>query len=420
MGNFEEKCYNNCMLSSKETDKNLLRLCLVYFVLFLDFVSFSAVIPLLPPLFFEQKGLLPFASLENRYLLLGALLASYPLAQIFSGPVLGAFSDETSRKRVLLISFAGNCLGYMLVALGVSISSLPLLFAGNIIAGLLGGNIATINAVIADLSTPYTKAKRYGLSNLIFGLAFILGPYIISQFSPGPTALPFLVCALCALGNFFLIYLFFEEKEPSHSFVQWEKHWHFKNLFYCSKSLKKLLLSGFFLFFGWYSFIKFFQVFVLQHFQFSSTQFCELLSYFGLCCVITQSFFVLLLHKWTEPRKFLLFFLALLFLSLLSLFFVQQEYALWIVVTLFSIAYSLIAPCFMAVVSNSEEKEAQGKAMGLYQSVQALSKVIAPAATGAILTFGTETALLVSSTSILASGFLFFFVKNRENISVSS
>lgn len=387
-------CYNGYM-------------ALIFFVLFLDFLSFSAVIPLLPPLFFDQK----------QYALLGALLATYPLAQIFSGPILGAFSDETSRKKVLLLSFIGNFLGYGCVALGISLSFLPLLFLGNAIAGLLGGNIPTINAIIADISTPYAKARRYGLSNMIFGLAFVLGPYIASHLSSLYTSYAFLACALCSLVNFGLIFVFFKDDAPS---VSWRGHFNLRHIFHCSRPLKQLLFSGFLLFFGWYFFIKFFQVFLFQEFNFSSQQFCELLSYFGACCVITQLLFILFLHKLASPRRFVLFFLFVLAFSILSLLYIEQEIALWLIVTLFSVAYSLIAPCFTTLISNAESTQEQGKAMGLYQSMAAVAKVMAPGLAGLVLTMQTNLPLFISSAAILSSGILFFFLKKSETISLSS
>lgn len=408
------------MLLPRDNPKNFIRLCLIFFVLFLDFVSFSAVIPLLPPLFFGAEGILPQTSPEMRYILLGALLATYPLAQIFSGPILGQFSDETSRKRILLVSFMGNCVGYLLVALGIGQGALIWLFAGNLISGLLGGNISTINAIIADLSTPYAKARRYGISNLIFGLAFILGPYLISKLSPQPSPYPFLVCAFCSLFNFILIRFFFDERENPHAYMSWKNHWHLKTFFGLSSSLKQLLIAGFLLFFGWYFFIKFFQVFLFHHFQFSSQEFSELLSYFGACCVATQVLFLLFLHKGASPRTFLLVCLTVLALSLLSLLYITEAKGLWIVVTIFSIAYSLITPCFIAVVSNNAAQTHQGKILGLYQSVQALAKVVAPSLAGVALAMGTDLPLIISSSAILASSVLFFFVKNNEKISVSS
>ncbi len=406
------------MLLKQSSDKNFFRLALVFFVLFLDLVSFSAVIPLIPPLFLGQEGILPNISLQGRYIFLGALLASYPLAQIFSGPILGAFSDATSRKRVLLISFVGNCLGYMFVAFGIATASIIWLFIGNILSGLLGGNIPAINALIADLSTPGAKARRYGFSNLIFGLAFIIGPYITSHFSLNLSAYPFVICALFAMTNFWMIFFFLHEKEQGT--ISWKREWHIKTFFLSSKKLQGLLLSSFLLFLGWYFFIKFFQVFLFNQFQFSGQKFSEILSYFGGCCVLTQILFVFVLYRWMQPRKFLPLMLGLLSLSLLALLYVKSQPSLWFVVTLFSVAYSLISPAFTSVISNSEDTDSQGKIMGLYQSVQALAKVLAPIFAGIFMALSSDLPLFISSASIMASAFIFFFIKNRQNLKVSS
>ncbi|MCX6994678.1 MAG: MFS transporter [Chlamydiae bacterium] len=406
------------MLLKQSVEKNFFRLFPIFFVLFLDLLSFSAVIPLIPPLFLGQEGILTNISLQVRYIFLGALLASYPLAQIFSGPLLGAFSDATSRKKVLLISFLGNCLGYLFVAFGIATSSVIWLFIGNIISGLLGGNIVAINALIADLSTPYTKARYYGFLNLIFGIAFVIGPYITSYFSFNLSPYPFVICAFFAIANFWIIVFFLHEKESNP--ISWKREWHIKTFFLSSKKLQGILISGFLLFLGWYFFIKFFQVFLFNYFQFSGQKFSEVLSYFGFCCVLTQILFVSVLYKWMQPHKFLPFMLGILSLSLLSLLYIEDETSLWIVVTIFSIAYSFISPGFTAVISNSETPAIQGKVMGLYQSVQALAKVLAPSLAGIIMAVNSDLPLLISSICIMLSALTFFFVKKSRNVNVCS
>jgi MFS family permease len=53
-----------------------------------------------------------------------------------------------------------------------------MLFLGRIIDGTSGGNIATAQACIADVTKPEERSKAMGIIGAAFGLGFIMGPAI--------------------------------------------------------------------------------------------------------------------------------------------------------------------------------------------------------------------------------------------------
>jgi hypothetical protein len=79
-----------------------------YPVVFIGFVGYSLMITVFTPMILaDDGGLLPqSSSISERTLVLGALLALYPLAQFVGSPILGALSDRFGRRPVLLTSLA--------------------------------------------------------------------------------------------------------------------------------------------------------------------------------------------------------------------------------------------------------------------------------------------------------------------------
>lgn len=145
---------------------DLKRLAPVLVIVLVDLLGLSIIIPLLP-LYAARYGATPF--------IIGLLGTTYPLMQFIGAPTLGRLSDRWGRRPILLISQFGTFVGFLLLAVA---NSLPILFLARIISGLAGANIATAQAIVADLTTEKTRTQGLGLIGAAFGLGFILGPMI--------------------------------------------------------------------------------------------------------------------------------------------------------------------------------------------------------------------------------------------------
>lgn len=366
-----------------------MRIGIIFFTSLLDYLSFATIIPLLPIIFLNTDLLAAYPE-ETRYLLLGCLYATYPLAQIISNPILGAFSDRIGRKTILILSYLGDGLGYLLFALGLIEQHVILMFLGFFIAGLTGCNVAASYAYIADASIGERKIRNYIFLNMLMGLAFIVGPLLSMQIIP---YYAFIGGASITFFNAILLGLSLDKtgifKQPAGLFQSLRQE---KNL--------SFLATLFFFFFGWYFFMKFFQLFLLL----SKVEMYYTLSYCSLCIFLTQFFFSFIVKKTMDRPLLIQAALLILAFSILSLSFTEN---LLLIIPLFSAAYAFLCPSLVFVMSEKSGVSSQGKSMGVYQAVQGLGKVLAPLLMGITMQLHWKLPLFLSCLFILTSALTF-------------
>ncbi len=141
----------------------------VFVTLLLDVVGIGIVLPVLPTLVEQLVG--GGESEAARWY--GPLLAAYSVMQVLFMPVLGGLSDRYGRRPVLLFGLLGMVVSYLILGMAPTIGWL---FFGRLLAGVTSATITTVNAYMADISTPETRARNFGILGAGFGLGFILGP----------------------------------------------------------------------------------------------------------------------------------------------------------------------------------------------------------------------------------------------------
>ena len=102
----------------------------------------------------------------------GALGALYSFLQFVAAPLWGTISDRIGRKPVLLISVFGLAISYLLWFFSGSFTTLII---ARFIGGIMGGNISTATAVVADVTNTKNRSKGMALIGIAFAFGFILG-----------------------------------------------------------------------------------------------------------------------------------------------------------------------------------------------------------------------------------------------------
>lgn len=166
----------------------------IMLTLLLTVLGFGLIIPVLPKLVTSMAG----GTASTAAGTYGIFVAIFSTMQFLFAPVLGTLSDQYGRRPIILLSVMGAAADYLLLSWA---PSLEWLFVGRVISGVTGANITAINAYVADVSPPETRAQNYGLLGAVFGLGFILGPMLGGLLGTLGPRVPFLGAALVNILN---------------------------------------------------------------------------------------------------------------------------------------------------------------------------------------------------------------------------
>ena len=121
----------------------------IFFIVFLDLLGFSLILPLLPA--FAEK------IFHTSQVTIGLLASVYAIAQLIADPLFGRLSDRTSSHSIFLINLLGNFASFIIMGFA---GNIVILFLARIISGGTGGTISTAQAYISDITDEKNRAKN--------------------------------------------------------------------------------------------------------------------------------------------------------------------------------------------------------------------------------------------------------------------
>ena len=144
------------------------------FAAFVDMMGLLMVVPQLP-FVATRLGAGGFT--------VGALVASFSLAQLLSAPLWGRMSDRYGRRPVLLTALNASVAAYLIFA-WASVPApgsragfyLLLLFLSRLVQGAGGGTVGVIQAYVADSTEPRDRARALGWLSAATNLGVSIGP----------------------------------------------------------------------------------------------------------------------------------------------------------------------------------------------------------------------------------------------------
>lgn len=409
---------------------------IVLFTVFIDLLGVGILIPIIPQLLANPHSnfyLLPSGwSYKDGLILLGFLTAIFPFMQFIATPILGQLSDRYGRKKLLAVSLAGTSASYALFAYAILTRNIPLLFFSRGLDGITGGNVAVAQAAIADVTAPEHRTRNFGLMGAIFGLGFILGPYIGGKLAtPSVTLLhigslrlfttphwfnaatPFWFAAILAGLNTMMVLINFPEtlKNVQHHLkIQWSKSVH--NIIKAATlpGLRDIFPTVFFFWGGFSFFTTFFAVYLTSKLGFKTNNVGDFFAYIGLWIAITQGVLTAILAKKFANYRILRFSIIGLAFALLLVFIPNNTTQLLIVTPFIPIMVGLSIANVTALVSRSAPADIQGEVLGINASVQALAQSIPAALTGFLGGINRNVPVIAASITVAFGGYLFWFL----------
>jgi len=381
----------------------------VFMVVFIGLMGFSFVIPILP-----------FYALEYgaNELMLGLLLSSYAVAQLFGAPILGRLSDQYGRRPVLLLSAFGTFVSLLMFAFA---QSLAVLFLSRILDGLTGGNISVAQAYITDITDEENRSKGLGLLGAAFGLGFIIGPALggilsgLGESTVNPAiaeggmtflqqfdwkyTLPGLAAAIIGFINVLQIIFTLPEsltQERRAEIVDSKKGVPQRSIFSVTaiwEATKRPLVGPLLnmrLFFGmaFSMFQTAFPLYAAIQLGLGVTETAFVLTYVGVLSVIIQGYGVGKLSQRYDDKTLLLMSSVMMSVSLIGWGLSFSVPVLLVVLIPISLSGGIFNTVISSALTKAATRQESGSILGVGASMESITRVIAPVLGNSLIAFG--------------------------------
>jgi DHA1 family tetracycline resistance protein-like MFS transporter len=346
----------------------------IFITILIDCIGIGIIFPVAASIITDVSGL----PVNEATTYSGYMMACYALMQFICSPTLGGLSDRYGRRPILLFSLLGLGIDYLFLAVA---NSLPLLFAGRVIAGICGASFTTGFAYIADVSPPEKRAQNFGLVGAAFGLGFIIGPLIGGIASQWGVRVPFMVAAFLSLLNFIYGYFIlpeslkpenrrafsFKRANPLGAFKQIQKN----------KRIRTLVFSMFLLYLTGQVMPSIWTFYTKYVYHWSDTQIGYSLAFVGIMIVIVQGLLIKRIQRFLGSINTIYFGLVCYFVGLVLFSFATQPWMLYA----FTIVYCLggvTPPSLQGILSNRVSANEQGELQGMMTALTSLSTILSP------------------------------------------
>jgi multidrug resistance protein len=390
----------------------LRRLAVLIAVNVVDMIGFMVVLPLLP--FYAQK-------LDASPEIIGALIASFSIAQLLAAPVWGRVSDRYGRRPALLIGLTASAAAYVVFGLA---DSLWLLFLSRIVQGAGGGTTGVAQAYVADTMEPADRARALGWLSAATGVGVTLGPALGSLAAHWGHAAPGLVAAALCVINILFAWRWLPESKPAYDGVQRPRRpvWHHAwiAIRHPGAGLSRLLwIYGI----GMLAFSAMTSVLALYlgaEFGLDERTIGPIFTYIGVLQLVMRS---LLLGPIVDRLGEVATMRTGTLLLVIALLLYPQPTTLWglaAVIPLVPIGTALLFPSTTSLMSRFSDPRELGTAMGVAQTFAGLARVVAPLlATMAFQRLGHGSPFYLAGACVGVVGVLAFQLK-PPSLSISA
>jgi DHA1 family tetracycline resistance protein-like MFS transporter len=369
----------------------------VLLVTFINMLGMSVVLPFLVIIVLSMGG--------NEYMY-GLLGAMYSIFQLIGAPVLGNWSDNIGRKKILLLSSMGTFIGWLIFIAGLLVPSkttatlhingpmvfsipLVLIFFARALDGLTGGSISVANAYVADISKKEERKKNFGKISAASNLGLIFGPLLAGLLGATKLGnlLPVIATALISLAAIFVIYFYVHEsriiKVNANTMTQPEPQLKKKGRsiklplyrIFSIPMVPYFLLLYFLIFLAFNFFYVAFPVYAAGELKWTVLQLGVFFSFLSGALVIVQGPVLSFLGKKFSGANLVIaggLFLAICFICLAY----NNIVIMYTGALFFALGNGIMWPSFVALLSNTGDENTQGSIQGTASSAGSLASII--------------------------------------------
>ena len=384
----------------------------VFLIVLVDVFGMTLVIPLLP-IYAESFDATPLQAT--------LMVSVFAVCQLVAGPMLGAASDRTGRKPILIISQIGTCIGFIVLAMA---SSLTMIYVSRIIDGVTAGNLSIAQAYIADNTPPERRAKAFGMIGIAFGLGFFVGPAVTGLLFAryGLNAPIYLAAVMSALSIVATITLLKGGAQPiAPAQSRWESlRWRTYTQYFSRPALRARLLQFLFFMLSFSMFISGFALFAERRYTWDGRPFGPqeigyLFAFVGFLGIILQGGFIgRLVHRFGEATLVTAGFVALV----LGHFGLGLAYTVTMLVAVSVIAsfgHGVLRPSLTSLITRHAGAQEQGAVLGMTQSMTSMASIVAPFVAGLLIQAGWLTAWAWAAAALAGVGLVLSRGGNLES-----
>ena len=362
----------------------------IFITVALDMLALGVMVPVLPKLIVAFKH----GDMAGAAGSAGVFGFAWAAMQFIFSPMLGAVSDRSGRRPIILLSNLGLGLDYVLMALAPSLSWL---FVGRLISGITSSSFSTAGAYIADVTPEHERAAKFGMLGAAFGLGFVVGPAIGGLLGGISLRLPFWAAAALSLTNALYGFFILPESLPRErrAPIVWSKANPLGSLalLRSQRALLSLAAVAFLYNIAHDSLPSVFVLYTDYRYHWGERMVGFALAGIGIASTIVSALFVGPIVERLGERAALL--VGLFFGALGFAIYGLAPTGAWFLTGIpFLAIWGLAGPAFQALMSQRVEATAQGRLQGAVASLAGVTGMLGPLIFTQIFAFGIASSWL--------------------------
>ncbi|MFI1358012.1 MFS transporter [Streptomyces sp. NPDC020898] len=364
-----------------------------YFIILIDNLSVSLIIPVLIPISYDaHAGIMSSAGSGTRDVFYGVAIGSYSLAMFFGAPLLGSLSDHFRRKKTLALCLTGLALGYALTIWAMLDRDVSMFVAARVISGLFSGSLPVAQAAILDVTPKERRVNSIGLIMFCVSTGYVVGPLIGGYLSDSSLVswfnlrTPFVFVAGATVLNLLILLAAYREApapKPAGrmAFPNPVKHLMESFAFPGVRVLSATLL---FMSLGWTAFFQFIGLYLTANEGFDQRGVTNLISVVGVGLAAAFLSLVPLSMKYLKPQVAVAGSLAGMTVCIAGTALTGAMFALYTLCLVGAVTYGISYSGLVGMMSAAVDDSHQGSVMGTAGAIAALSAGLSGVVFGAI------------------------------------